>query len=168
MSGTFSEALEINLLNHVFAGTNYPPPQGIFIALYTAAPDSGGGGTEVSGGAYLRMPVTFSSPTGNPPLINNPTAVQWAAAQAAWGTIVAGGLFDSPTLGNFLGSAMLVDPTDGVTLQPKNIGVGDVFRIPVGNLVVGFAAPPLGSSMLSVRSLATMRAEVLRPRLNVR
>ena len=78
MSGTFSEALEINLLNHVFAGTNYPPPSAIFIALYTAAPSASGGGTEVSGGAYVRMPVTFSSPTGNPPLINNPTAVQWA------------------------------------------------------------------------------------------
>jgi hypothetical protein len=168
MSGTFSEALEINLLKHVFSGINYPPPTSINIALYTAAPSASGGGTEVSGGAYVRMSVAFSAPTGNPPLINNPAAVQWAAAQAAWGNIVAGGLFDAPTGGNFLGSAMLVDPTDGVTLQPKAIGIGDVFRIPAGNLIVGFAAPPLGSSMMRAQGLvAPIAAEIIRPRLNV-
>jgi hypothetical protein len=164
MSGTFSLALETALLNHVFAGANYPPPGAIYIALYTAAPTSAGGGTEVPGGAtaYVRMPVAFSVPFGDPPLINNPNPVQWAAAQAAWGTIVAGGLFDAATAGNFLGSAMLVDPTDGVSLQPKVIGVGDVFRIPATNLVVGFAPTPLASSMMAKGVVAPIRADVLR------
>jgi hypothetical protein len=161
VSGTFSLALETALLNHVFAGTNYPPPTAIYIALYTAPPDSTGGGTEVSGGAYVRMPVAFSVPAGNPPLINNPNAVQWAAAQADWGTIVAGGLFDAPA-GDFLGSAMLVDPADGVTLQPKVIGVGDVFRIPAGNLVVGFSAMPSAASMTVQGLVAPIGADVLR------
>jgi hypothetical protein len=170
MSGTFSLGLETALLNHVFAGTNYPPPAAIYIALYTAPPDStGAGGTEVSGGAYVRMSVAFGTPTGNPPLINNPAAVQWPAAQAVWGTIVAGGLFDAPSAGSFLGGAMLVDPADGVSLAPKAIGIGDVFRIPAGNLVVGFSAAPLATSGIRTQGVvAPIVAEVLRPRLNVR
>jgi hypothetical protein len=167
MSGTFSLALETALLNHVFAGTNYPPPTGIYIALYTAAPSSTGGGTEVSGGAYVRMSAAFTAPAGNPPTIYNPAAIQWVAATANWGTIVAGGLFDAATAGNFLGSAMLVDPADGVTLQPKVIGVGDIFRIPAGNLNVGFSAAPASSAMVAQGVVSPIAAEALRPRLNV-
>jgi hypothetical protein len=171
MSGTFSLGLETALLNHVFAGTTYPPPGAIYIALYLGAPSSTGGGTEVPGGAtaYVRMSASFTAPAGNPPTIYNPAAVQWAAAQANWGTIVAGGLFDAATAGNFLGSAMLVDPTDGVTPQPKVIGIGDVFRIPAGNLIVGFSAPPLARSMTAQGLVAPIGAEALmRPRPNVR
>lgn len=163
MSGTFSLALEVALLNHVFCGATYPAPTSVNVALYLAPPDATGGGTEVSGGAYVRMPVAFSAPSGNPPLVNNPAPIQFAAAQANWGTIVAGGLFDAPTGGNFLGSAMLVDPTDGVTLQPKAIGIGDVFRIPAGNLIVGFAATPLATSAMTAQGVvAPIRAELIR------
>jgi hypothetical protein len=169
MSGTFSYALESLLLDHVFAGTNYPPPLSINVALYAAAPDATGGGAELANPDYARMPVAFGPPSGAPPLIANPAAVQWPAAQSIWGTIVAGGLFDALVGGNFLGSAMLVDPTDGVTLQPKVIGVGDVFRIPIGNLVIGFVGPPIATSSIVAQGIVgPIRADVMRPPRHVR
>ena len=159
MSGSFSTALEINLLNHVFGCIVYPSPTAVFIALFTSAPTADGGGTEVTGGAYVRMAAAFGPVTGAPPLMTNPAPIQWAAAQAPWGTLVAGGLFDAVTGGNFLGGAMLVDPSDGVTPQPKDIGSGDVFRIPLGNLIVGFAPPvppTLGLARTVVRPIAAV------------
>lgn len=169
MSGTFSFALEAALLNHVFSGTAYPPPASVNIALYLAPPGAAGGGTELANADYSRVPVAFGAPSGTPPLVNNPAVVQWPAAQSNWGTIVAAGLFDAPSAGNFLGSAMLVDPTDGVTPQPKIIAAGDVFRIAAGNLIVGFAPTPLASSAIMVRGvMAPIRAELVMARRNGR
>ena len=35
------------------------------LALYTASPNAGGGGTEVTGGSYARKPITFGAITNS-------------------------------------------------------------------------------------------------------
>lgn len=141
MSGALSTYLETALLNHVFGGPTYPPPFGFYCGLYTTAPTADGGGVEVATGSYARQAVTFSAPSGSPPLVRNPDAVQWGAASADWGLIRAGGLFDQPIAGNMLGFAFLVSAVDGVTLAPIQLNAGMIFRLPALGLVFGFTAP---------------------------
>lgn len=160
MSGSLSTYLETALLNHVFAGINYPPPSQFFVGLFNTTPTADGGGVEVATGGYARQPVTFSAPVGSPPLVNNPQAVQWGAASADWGVVTSGGLFDNIMGGNFLGFAHLVSAVDGVTLAPIAVLAGMIFRLPPLGLVVGFTPPPstpVPFTPTGMRSRLTMR-----------
>lgn len=162
MSGSLSTYLETALLNHVFSGVPYTPPSGFFCALFLTPPTPDGGGVEVSGGNYARQPVTFSAPSGSPPLVNNPDAVQWAAAATDWGVVTSGALFDNIIGGNFLGFAHLVSAVDGVSLAPISVLAGFIFRLPPLGLVVGFTPPsstpvpftPNLTSRLTMRPIA--------------
>lgn len=141
MSNSFSAPLEQWLLQHVFGGIAYPAPSVHYVAAFTVAPQFVGGGTEVTGGGYVRMQVTFTAPQGTPPSVQNAQPVQWAAATASWGIIGSVAIMDAATAGNILASALLVDPADGVTPVAKQIDQGDIFRIGMGALSVGFTSP---------------------------
>lgn len=145
MSGQFSLYLETALLNHVFVGPVYPQPIGLFVAVFSTAPDqTGSGGVEISDPGYGRFGIQFATPTGTPVSTYNNAAIQWAPATQVWNA-VACGLYDGPaTVGtNYLGGGMIVDPVTGAW-APKTLDPGDVFRIPIGGLAVGFwtAAQP--------------------------
>lgn len=122
---SFSNYLETEILDHVFAGNAYTAPTTLYLALYTADPDDTGGGTEVSttGTAYARQTVTFTV-TGN--TATTSAAVEFPTATASYGTVVAVGVFDALTAGNLMAYA-------GLTVD-KAIDTGDVFRIPAGDL----------------------------------
>ena len=84
------------------------------VALYTVMPTDTGGGTEVTGGSYARVPVaaslanwagthgagtsTASSGTGGQ--TSNNGVLAFPTATAPWGTVVGFGLFDAATGGN--------------------------------------------------------------------
>jgi hypothetical protein len=125
MAGSFSDYLEDKLLKHAFTNTTYTPAATMYVGLYTAAPTDAGGGTEVSGGSYARVSVSFSV-SGTGTLCTNSAAVEFTAATASWGTIVAVGVFDASTAGNLLAWADLT--------VNKTIDTGDIFRIPTGDL----------------------------------
>ena len=125
MAGSFSDYSEDKLLKHAFTNTTYTPAATMYVGLYTAAPTDAGGGTEVSGGSYARVSVSFSV-SGTGTLCTNSAAVEFTAATASWGTIVAVGVFDASTAGNLLAWADLT--------VNKTIDTGDIFRIPTGDL----------------------------------
>jgi len=125
MAGSFSDYLEDKLLKHAFTNTAYTPASTLYVGLYTAAPTDAGGGTEVSGGSYARVSVSFSV-SGTGTLCTNSAAVEFTAATASWGTVVAVGVFDASTAGNLLAWADLT--------VSKTIDTGDIFRIPTGDL----------------------------------
>jgi hypothetical protein len=125
MAGSFSDYLEDKLLKHAFTNTTYTPASTLYVGLYTAAPTDAGGGTEVSGGSYARVSVSFSV-SGTGTLCTNSAAVEFAASTASWGTVVAVGVFDASTAGNLLAWADLT--------VSKTIDTGDIFRIPTGDL----------------------------------
>ena len=125
MAGSFSDYLEDKLLKHAFTNTTYTPAATMYVGLYTAAPTDSGGGTEVSGGSYARVSVAFTV-SGTGTLCTNSAAVEFTAATASWGTIVAVGVFDASTAGNLLAWADLT--------VNKTIDTGDIFRIPTGDL----------------------------------
>jgi len=122
---SFSNFLETEILDHVFAGAAYTAPSTHYLALFTAAPGETGGGTEVttSGTAYVRKAVAFTT-TGN--TTSNSAAVEYPTATASFGTVTHVGVFDALTSGNLMAYATLS--------SSKAIDAGDVFRVPTGDL----------------------------------
>ena len=122
---SFTNFLETEILDHVFAGAAYTAPGTHYLALFTAAPGETGGGTEVttSGTAYARQSVAFTT-TGN--TTSNTASVEYATATASFGTVTHVGVFDAATAGNLMAYAALS--------SSKAIDTGDVFRVPTGDL----------------------------------
>jgi len=122
---SFTNFLETEILDHVFAGSAYTAPGTHYLALFTAAPGETGGGTEVttSGTAYVRQSVAFTT-TGN--TTSNTASVEYPTATATMGTVTHVGVFDAVTGGNLMAYATLT--------SSKSIDTGDVFRVPTGDL----------------------------------
>ena len=120
---SFSNYLETNVLGHVFGGSAYTAPTTLYLALFTSNPDEDGSGTEVTGGAYARQTVAFTV-SGN--TASNTAAVEYATATASFGTVSHVGVYDALTSGNLMAYAALT--------SSKAIDIGDVFRVPTGDL----------------------------------
>lgn len=94
--GSLGQTLELNVLDHMFGKTTYTAPVTHYIALFTLAPTSSGGGTEVTGGSYARVAVTnnttnWSNATTTSGIGRkvNGTTFTFPAPTANWGTVVA-------------------------------------------------------------------------------
>ena len=120
---SFTNFLETEILDHVFAGAAYTAPSTKYLALYTAAPGETGGGTELSGSAYARQSVAFSTSGAT---TSNSSAVEFPTATGSWGTVTHVGVFDAVSSGNLMCYATLS--------ASKAIATGDVFRVPSGDL----------------------------------
>ena len=120
---SFTNYLETEILDHVFAGAAYTAPSTKYLALFTGAPGETGGGTEVSGGGYARQTVAFTT-SGN--TTSNNAAVEYPTATANYGTVTHVAVFDASSSGNMMAYAALS--------SNKTIETGDVFRVPSGDL----------------------------------
>ena len=121
---SFSNFLETEILDHVFAGSAYTAPSTKYLALFTAVADGEAGSvTEVSGGGYARQTVAFTT-SGN--TTSNNAAVEYPTATANYGTVTHVAVFDASTSGNMMAYAALS--------SNKIIETGDVFRVPSGDL----------------------------------
>ena len=120
---SFSNYLETELLDHVFANNAYTSPSAVYLGLHTSNPDEDASGTEVSGGSYARQTAAFSV-TGN--TATTTAAIEFPTATADWGTVTHVAVYDALTTGNMLAYAALS--------ASKNISSGDVFRVPTGDL----------------------------------
>lgn len=120
---SFSNTYETTVLQWTFTNGAVTRPTAWYLGLFTAAPGEAGGGTEVSGGGYVRKAVTFSV-SGN--LATNSAAVEFDVATADWGTITDIAVFDASTGGNQIAYATLT--------TSKTIATGDVLRVPAGDL----------------------------------
>ena len=120
---SFTNFLETEILDHVFAGAAYTAPGTHYLGLFTAAPGEAGGGTELSGSAYVRKAVNFAT-SGD--TTSNNAAIEFPTATGSWGTVTHVGVFDAATSGNLMAYATLS--------SSKAIATGDVFRVPSGDL----------------------------------
>ena len=127
----FSDYLEDKVLDHVFGGNAYTAPSTLYVALYTSAPSDTGGGTEVSGGGYVRQTATFTVSGTNPTTASNTGAIEYPTATANYGTVTSVGIFDALSGGNLLAYANLT--------ASKVVSTGDVFRFNAGDLDVTLA-----------------------------
>lgn len=117
------------LLDHLLGKTAYTMPTNLHVALFTSNPTDQGTGTEVSGNAYARQPVTFGAAV-NGTSANNVDVV-FPIATGSWGTITHIGVYDASTGGNML--------FYGALTTSKTIGVDDQFKIASGNLTLSLS-----------------------------
>ena len=122
---SFSNALETELLDHVFANNAYTSPSTVYVGLFTSNPDEDGSGSEVStsGTAYVRQSASFTV-SGN--TATTDAAVEFPTATASWGSITHIGIYDAESSGNLLAYSALD--------AAKTISSGDVLRIPAGDI----------------------------------
>lgn len=123
--GSFSDYLENKLLDHVFKNTAYTQPTNLYVALFTSAPSDAGGGTEVSGGAYARVNCNAWDAAASGAL-DNTSAITFAQATAAWGTVTHFAVIDATSAGNYI--------VWGTLTASKSIATGDTAQFAAGEL----------------------------------
>jgi hypothetical protein len=124
-----SNYLENAVINAVLRNTSYTSPTTVYVGLFTSDPTDAGSGTEVSGGSYARVAVTFGAPSDG--VSTNSAAVEFPQATGSWGTVTHIGIHDALTTGNLLFHTVLD--------TSKAIATGDIFKIATGNLSVTLA-----------------------------
>lgn len=103
----------------------YVPSPIVYLALYTAAPGPGGGGTEVSSGGYGRQPIVFAAPSNGS--TSNVSDIVFPIALADWGIVTSYGIFDTSSGGNLLYYNNLS--------APRQILTNDQAKFPAGQLI---------------------------------
>ena len=130
MAGSFSDFLELEVLDHVFGAAAYSAPATVYFAAFTVAPTDAGGGTECTGGSYARKSQTNNATTFPAAAAgaksNGIDIVFVTATSPGWGTVVAVAIFDDPTAGNMLAWCDLT--------ESKVVGTGDIFKLLTGDL----------------------------------
>lgn len=106
MAGSFSNFLELEILDQLFGGAAYSFPATLYFGLSTADPlDDASGNAEPGGGSYARDAVTANAtnfPAAASGSITNDTVIEFPEATGSWGTITHGTIWDAATVGNML------------------------------------------------------------------
>lgn len=106
-----SNYLETLLLNSILRGGTWPSwtSGSHYVALFTAAPNDAGGGTEVSGTGYARVAVARGTGSWTAPAdasgaqeVENEDPIAFPESEGSWGTVTHFALFDAATDGNML------------------------------------------------------------------
>ena len=131
---SFSDYLELELLDHVFGAASYSAPATLYFGLSTATITDSTTGTTVtepSGNAYARKSETNNStlfPAASAGQKKNGTAITFAQATGSWGTITDFFIADAATLGNILAY--------GTLTTSKAIGNGDTASFAANDLTI--------------------------------
>lgn len=126
MPGSLSDYTENKVLDHVVGKTSFTMPT-VWIGLYTVAPTDAAGGTEVTGGSYVRKATVGTDWVAAAAGANSNATVQtFVTATANWGTIVAAGIFDAVSAGNML--------VWGTLTVSKTVNTSDTLSFPIGNI----------------------------------
>ncbi len=132
----FSDYIEPLVLDAIFNAVALTGPNSMYVSLYTVTPTDAGGGTEVSAGGYARLKVQKQS--GSAPKwtsavvdapgfkVSNENTLTFGPNTAAWGAVLAFGVWDHLTTGNLLMWGAL-DTT-------KTLGVNDTLSWAIGAL----------------------------------
>lgn len=126
-----SNWLSASLLNATLRNTTFSSPATVYLALYTSDPTPADTGTEVSGGGYKRMPISFAAPAveSGKQTVKNASDVEFPIASSDWGLVTHIGLRTAETGGNLLWSAAVPNPR---TIQsgdkPKFLKDGTLVR----------------------------------------
>lgn len=102
MANNLTDYGEKKLLDHVLGVSAFSMPS-LYLALFTTDPtETGIAGTEVSGNAYARQPITFTATTTGTGATSNSADVLFPVATGSWGTVTHIGLMDAATAGNMI------------------------------------------------------------------
>lgn len=127
-----SNKLSESVFNHVLRNIPYTAPTTIYLALYKSDPTPADTGTEVTGGSYVRIPITFAAPTleVGQQTVKSAADIEFPVATADWGLVTHVGLRSALTGGDLLWSKA-VD-------NPRTIQTGDKPKFLAGGTSVKF------------------------------
>jgi len=114
--------LENKILEHNLKNTSYTSPTTVYLALFTAAPTDAGGGTEVTGGSYARVALTFASAASGS--ITTSATADFTDLPAA--VITHAAIMDASTSGNMLYYGALSSSITTNSGSNVSFGVGDI------------------------------------------
>lgn len=126
-----STYLENALLSHELGHSVWSRPANHYFALFTAAPNDAGGGTEVAGAGYQRKAMPNDGSLWTEPAdgeSENAVGVEFVEPSGNWGTVTHFGIFDASSGGNLLRYGALV--------TPRAISAGYIPYFPAGSLVI--------------------------------
>jgi hypothetical protein len=126
MATGFTDFLSGKVIDHIFRNQAYTVPTTVYVGLYTTMPTRSTAGTEVSGGSYARVAVTFSAASSGTSA--NSGTLTWPAATADWGTVLGVCISDASTAGNQLWY--------GTLTASRNITNGTTFSIATSALTL--------------------------------
>lgn len=125
---------ENKVTDALWRGQALGAPATWYVALYSAAPSDGGGGTELAGNGYARVAVTASlaawagtqsagsttASSGTSGTTSNNAAVTFPTATGAWATATHFGILDASTAGNlWIWAALSTAKTAGIGDTPS-------------------------------------------------
>jgi hypothetical protein len=127
-----SDVSEKLLLDFLMTAGTATRPTAWYIALYTAAPNDAGGGTEVSGGGYARKTVAWDAAASPGGTTQNTGVVTWTASGGAFGTVTHIGIHSASSgAGNLL--------WHGAMTASKTVNDGDTLEFAAGNIDLAIA-----------------------------
>jgi hypothetical protein len=121
-----SDHAENLLLNFLMTTGTATRPTNWYLALYTAAPNDAGGGTEVSGNGYSRQSVSWDTASGTGGTTSNSGNVTFTASGGNFGNVTHIGIFDASTSGNLL--------WHGAMAASKQVNAGDSIQFATGSI----------------------------------
>lgn len=121
-----SDHAENLLLNFLMTTGTATRPTNWYLALYTAAPNDAGGGTEVSGNGYSRQTVAWDAASGTGGTTSNSGNVTFTASGGNFGNVTHIGIFDASTSGNLL--------WHGAMAAAKQVNSGDSIQFATGSI----------------------------------
>lgn len=121
-----SDHAENLLLNFLMTTGTATRPTNWYLALYTAAPNDAGGGTEVSGNGYSRQTVAWDAASGTGGTTSNSGNVTFTASGGNFGNVTHIGIFDASTSGNLL--------WHGAMAASKQVNAGDSIQFATGSI----------------------------------
>ncbi len=136
MAGSFTNALELSLLDHVFGGSAYSKPATLYVGLSTTTPaDDGTNVTEPSGNGYARVAVTNDSTSwdgavgvGGLGTKKNKVAFEFPKATGSWGTVTYFFISTASTGGTILAYGSLT--------TPQAVATDNILKFPIGDLTI--------------------------------
>jgi hypothetical protein len=113
-----------SLLTAVLRGGTYTTPGTVYLALYTTSPSATGAGTEVSGGSYARLAITFGAASNG--AVSNAAELDFANMPAT--TVRGMAIMDASSAGNML--------FYGTLATAKTTNAGDTYTVKLGDLSI--------------------------------
>ena len=121
-----SDHAENLLLNFLMTTGTATRPTNWYLALFTAAPNDAGGGTECSGNGYSRQTVAWDAASGTGGTTSNSGTVTFTASGGNFGNVTHIGIFDASTSGNLL--------WHGAMAAAKQVNAGDSIQFATGSI----------------------------------
>lgn len=111
-------------LDWLMGGASPTRPTTRYLALFTAAPNDAGGGTEVSGSGYARQAFTCGAAASG--TCSNDAAVSFTASGGNFGTVTHIGVLSASSGGNLI--------WHGALAASKTVNDGDTLNFAIGDL----------------------------------